>query len=224
MFTSILSTAASSLTISNALACTIASLILGLLISITYMNSGPYSKNFVVSLVMLPALVQIVIMMVNGNLGTGVAVMGAFSLVRFRSLPGSSKEISTIFFAMAVGLSTGMGYISFAVVITIILSLALLLLSKTSFGGGETSTKELKITIPENLNYTNVFDDLFEKYTKSAVLEKVKTTNLGSMFDLHYHIELKNEFEEKEFIDELRCRNGNLTISCNKSQTSKDEL
>jgi uncharacterized membrane protein YhiD involved in acid resistance len=224
MFTSILSTAASSLTISNALVCTIASLILGLLISITYMNSGPYSKNFVVSLVMLPALVQIVIMMVNGNLGTGVAVMGAFSLVRFRSLPGSSKEISTIFFAMAVGLSTGMGYISFAVVITIILSLALLLLSKTSFGGGETSTKELKITIPENLNYTNVFDDLFEKYTKSAVLEKVKTTNLGSMFDLHYHIELKNEFEEKEFIDELRCRNGNLTISCNKSQTSKDEL
>jgi uncharacterized membrane protein YhiD involved in acid resistance len=163
-------------------------------------------------------------MMVNGNLGTGVAVMGAFSLVRFRSLPGSSKEISAIFFAMAVGLSTGMGYISFAAVMTIILSLTLLLLSKTSFGGGETSSKELKITIPENLNYADVFDDLFEKYTKSAVLEKVKTTNLGSMFDLHYRIELNDESEEKAFIDEIRCRNGNLTVACNKSQTTKDEL
>jgi uncharacterized membrane protein YhiD involved in acid resistance len=224
MFTSILSTAESSLTISDALIATSASLILGLVVSLTYMNSGSYSKNFVISLVMLPALVQIVIMMVNGNLGTGVAVMGAFSLVRFRSLPGSSKEISTIFFAMAVGLSTGMGYVSFAAVITVILSLALLLLSKTNFGGGETSTKELKVTIPENLNYTAIFDDLFEKYTKSAVLEKVKTTNLGSMFDLHYHIDLKDKSLEKAFIDEIRCRNGNLTISCNESQTTKDEL
>ena len=224
MFTSILESVSSGLTITDAVMCTAASLVFGFIIAFTYMHSGKYTKSFVLSLVMMPALVQVVIMMVNGNLGTGVAVMGAFSLVRYRSLPGSSREISTIFFAMAIGLTTGMGYITFAAVTTVILCLAMMLLSKSSFGCDGRPDKELRITIPESLDYTEVFDDIFEKYTDGASLEKVKTTNLGSMFNLVYHIDMKDEKQEKAMIDEIRCRNGNLTVMCSKVQASKDEL
>lgn len=224
MFTSILDTASGTLSASNALICLIISILSGLTISLTYMSNKSFSKNFVITLAIMPALVQIVIMLVNGNLGTGVAVMGAFSLVRFRSVPGSSKEISFIFFAMAVGIATGVGYIAFAIVITIIICLVFLLLTKSSFGESKTCDRKLKVTIPENLDFTHVFDDLFEKYTKTAILEKVKTTNLGSMFELHYNITIKNSDDEKDFIDSLRCRNGNLTIILSRVSTQIEEL
>lgn len=148
--------------------------------------------------------------------------MGAFSLVRFRSVPGTAKEISCVFFSMTIGLATGMGYITFAVMMTFIVGLLLFALTKTSFGENNSGMKQLKVTIPETLDYTGVFDDLFEKYTNKVILEKVKTTNLGSMFELQYHIILKDEKEEKAFIDELRCRNGNLTIMCSRIQ--KEQL
>lgn len=224
MFTSVISTAAETLSAANAMLCLAVSLALGLIISLTYMSGRAYSKNFVSTLVIMPVLVQTVIMLVNGNLGTGVAVMGAFSLVRFRSVPGSSKEISFIFFSMAAGIATGMGYIAFAFAVTLIICLVFLLLNKTSFGNGNTCDRKLKITIPENLDYTQIFDDLFEKYTKSAHLEKVKTTNLGSMFELNYNITIKNPDEEKNFIDDLRCRNGNLTIILSRSPSKDEEL
>ena len=224
MFTSILTTATETLSITNALACLVVSLILGLAIAFTYMSSKLYTKNFVVTLSLMPILVQIVIMMVNGNLGTGVAVMGAFSLVRFRSVPGSSKEISFIFFSMAVGIATGMGFLTFAAAATAAICLVFLVLYKTSFGDGETNERTMKITIPENLDYSTVFDDLFEKYVKSSQLTKVKTTNLGSMFELQYSVVLKNTAEEKSFIDDIRCRNGNLTIVCSRKQAQNDEL
>ena len=174
----------------------------------------------------VPALVQVVIMMVNGNLGAGVAVMGAFSLVRFRSFPGSSKEICVVFFAMAIGLATGMGHLAFAVFFTIILSLLLLLLCRSPFGElhAVPTEKELRITIPEDLDYPHIFDDLFEKYTNRVTLERVKTTNLGSMFELTYHIRLKKAVQEKAFLDDLRCRNGNLTIVCGRISSVKEEL
>jgi len=222
LFTSTLNTAAS-LSITSAFLSITCALILGIAIALTYMASDSYSKNFVITLVMLPLLVQIVIMLVNGNLGTGIAVMGAFSLVRFRSIPGSSKEISFIFFAMATGLATGMGYITYAVFTTLILCLAFLILSKSKFGNISNSMRKLKITIPEDLDYTEVFDDIFKTYTNKVELEKVKTTNLGSMFELNYNIELKDLSKEKHLLDELRCRNGNLTIICSRNQT-KDEL
>lgn len=222
MFNSILNTA-SSLRFEDALLCIGVSLILGFVISLAYRASGNASKNLALTLVLLPTMVQIVIMMVNGNLGAGVAVMGAFSLVRFRSLPGSSKEISAIFFAMTVGLVTGMGYLTYAVVITLILGLVLLLLSKFSFGEDPVTWKELKITIPENLDYTQVFDDLFLEYATNFTLERVRTTNLGSMFQLVYRIHLKDLNQEKKFIDQLRCRNGNLDIQCNRMEYSKEE-
>lgn len=224
MFSSILNAQAEALTITNALLCTGTSIILGIIIAAIYMIQGKYSKNFVTTLVILPPLVQIVIMMTSGNLGSSVAVLGAFSLVRFRSQPGSSKEISSIFFAMAVGLATGMGYLSFAVLITIVIGLLLLVISKSPFGERKANCKELKITIPENLDYMEIFDDIFEKYTKEVELERVKTTNLGSMLELCYYIVSKDVKREKEMIDEIRCRNGNLTIILGRPQVTNTEL
>lgn len=223
MFTSIINTAGG-LTIASAAVCTFASIALGFMIAFVYMKSGAYSKNFAVSLVLLPTLVQVVIMMVNGNLGAGVAVLGAFSLVRFRSTPGSSKEICAIFFAMAIGLATGMGYVTFAAAVTVVISLILLLVSLTPFAQQGGSEKTLRITIPENLDYSGVFDDLLQTYTKRYTLEQVKTTNLGSLFELTYHITIKDLQKEKEFLDEIRCRNGNLTVICSRAHTAKDEL
>ncbi|WP_167955685.1 DUF4956 domain-containing protein [Anaerosporobacter faecicola] len=224
MFNSVISSIEGSLSIHSAIICTVVSLILGFVIAGAYMLQGKYTKNFVITLVLLPALVQSVIMLVNGNLGTSVAVMGAFSLVRFRSLPGSSRDISTIFFAMVIGLATGMGFLGYAGLITGCIAIGMVVLSRTRFAESKSATKDLKITIPESLDYTEVFDDLLEKYTKESELVKVKTTNMGSMYELLYRIELKEERLQKKFIDEIRCRNGNLTIICGRPAIGSDEL
>ena len=150
--------------------------------------------------------------MVNGNLGTSIAILGTFSLVRFRSIPGTSKEILSIFFAMVIGLATGMGQIAFAIIITILVSITLLLLNKLNLGTINKNVKILKITIPDNLDYTDIFNTIFSKYLINYNLEKIKTVNLGSLFELTYTITLKNNINEKEFLDELRLRNCNLKI------------
>lgn len=178
----------------------------------------------IVSLALLPTLVQVVIMMVNGNLGAGVAVLGTFSLVRFRSVPGTSREISCIFFAMAVGLATGMGFITFAAAVTVIVGAVMLILTKSPIGKMQPTCRELKITIPENLDYTEIFDEVFDKYIKKQELVKVKTTNLGSMYELTYLVTLKNSNQEKQLIDDIRCRNGNLTVICGRPHTVVEEL
>ncbi len=209
MFSSILTT---QLTPSLIAICSATSLAMGALLALTYMQTGRYSRNFPIALFLLPSMVQMVIMMVNGNLGAGVAVAGAFSLVRFRSLPGTSKEIISIFFAMAIGLATGMGYVGYAAVFTIVLSALMLILYKSNFANGKEADQMLRITIPEELDYSNVFDDIFEKYANKVELERVKTTNLGSMFELSYRVEIKNSALIKEMIDEIRIRNANLPI------------
>lgn len=227
MFGSILSatsTIEGGLSIQSAMICTVVSILLGLGIAFIYMLQGGKSKNFSISVAILPLVIQVVIMMVNGNLGTGVAVAGAFSLVRFRSVPGNSKEICFVFFAMAIGLATGMGFIAFAVCMAVIIGVLLLILSKTKFGEIEENDKLLKVTIPENLDYTGIFDDLFERFTSGVSLEKVKTVNLGSMYELNYKITLKDNKMEKALIDEIRCRNGNLTIVCARPQLGKEQL
>lgn len=224
MFTSILSSVEGNLTMQNGLLCTVVSVALGVLIAVIYMQQGNYSKNFVVTLAMMPVLVQVVIMLVNGNVGTSVAVLGTFGLVRFRSVPGTSREIANIFFAMAVGLATGMGYITFAVAMVVVVGGMFLILGKTSFGERKYDEKDLRITIAEDLDYTDIFEDIFQEYTSKCSLEQVKTTNLGSMYELRYHITLKDAKKEKEMIDQLRCRNGNLTIICGKRSTLQEEL
>ena len=224
MFSSILTGTEGSLTIQNALLCMLVSILLGLLIAVIYGAQGTCSKNFMLTLTLLPVLVQMVIMLVNGNLGTSVAVLGAFSLVRFRSVPGSSKEMAVIFFAMAVGLATGTGFLSFAVVMTIMIGGVFLVLGKTRFGESKQENKDLRSTIAEHLDYTEIFDDIFRKYTDSCSLQRVKTTNLGSMYELEYHITLKDIAKEKEMLDAIRCRNGNLTIVCGRRAAIQEEL
>ena len=227
LFDSVLTdTAASGATLSLASfgICTACSLALGAAIAWLYAFRSRASKSFVVTLALLPAMVQLVIMLVNGNLGTGVAVMGAFSLVRFRSVPGSAREISSIFLAMAVGLATGTGYVAVAALSVAVIGLAGLLYTVSSFGESRTQEKELKITIPESLDYTGVFDDIFQRYTHRRELVQVRTASMGSLYRLEYRITLKNAEAEKAFLDELRCRNGNLEISCGRVPSVREEL
>jgi len=221
---SILGDATQSITLLQMVICTLTSIVLGFVISILYMYRNVYTKNFIVTIVILPAIVQAVIMLVNGSLGTGIAVVGAFSLIRFRSAPGSAKEISSIFLAMAIGIATGMGYIYFAIGFTVVIGGVLILLSGVSFGERKNTMKTLKITIPENSDYTEIFNEIFNKYTRKVELETVRTTNLGSLYELQYNIELRDINEEKNFIDEIRCRNGNLNIICGRVPVSRDEL
>lgn len=206
--------------------CLGASIVIGLLIALVYTFKNRCSKSFVVTLALLPAIVCVVIMMVNGNIGAGVAVAGAFSLVRFRSIPGTAKEICAIFLAMAAGLATGMGYIAYGFLFAIILGIASVVLTKTRFGDKQTNLCErtLRITIPEDLNYTDIFEDLFSLYTTEKKLLCVKTTNMGSLYKLTYNLTLADAGKEKEFIDKLRCRNGNLEISSSLQETTITEL
>lgn len=211
------------ITAQNFLICSIVSIALGIISTFIYMYKNSYSKNFVVTLALLPAIVQGVILLVNGNLGTGVAVMGAFSLVRFRSIPGGAREIGSIFLSMAIGLASGMGYIAIAALFVLIIGIANLILLSSNFADQKNSEKDLKIIIPESLDYTEVFDDIFEKYTTKSDLITAKTTNMGSLYELYYQIKLKNIKDEKKFIDDLRCRNGNLNIMCGRLK-KKEEL
>ena len=165
------------------------------------------------TLAIMPAAIALVIMLVNGNIGAGVAVAGAFTLVRFRSMPGTAREIAAIFVDMAVGLACGMGYIVLAVIFFVVIAAMVILLTLIGFGDKSASTRQLKITIPENLDYNDLFDDLFEKYTTSQTLTRVRTSNMGTLYELTYDVVLKDSRQTKDFMDEIRCRNGNLNIS-----------
>jgi hypothetical protein len=213
-----------SLTIEIFLLCMGCSVILGGIVAWAHSKCNNSSKGFVLTIALLPAIVQMVIILVNGNLGTGVAVMGAFSLVRFRSIPGNAKEITSIFMAMAIGLATGTGYLAVAGLFVVIIVGLNFIYNKTKLGEPKHIDKDLNITIPEGLDYTGIFDDLFEKYTTKSELVMVKTANMGSLYKLNYRIGLKNQVQEKAFIDELRCRNGNLEITLAKVAFGMDEL
>ncbi|MGC6767690.1 DUF4956 domain-containing protein [Enterococcus sp. LJL128] len=201
------------------------SVALGLLVAAVHMYRSSYSKNFIITLVILPILVQLVIMLVNGNLGTGVAIMGAFSLIRFRSVAGGAREITSVFWSMGIGLATGMGYISYVIIFSLVIAVVLFLLNGSHFGEkNKVAEREIKITIPEDLDYPGLFDDLFAQFTHNFNLDSVKTTNMGSLYELRYHVTLKDAQEEKTLLDALRVRNGNLTIASGKVSTNKDEL
>ena len=214
------------ITVEKFLLCLGVSLGLGIVLALAYAFKARYTKSFLVTMATLPAIVCVVIMMVNGNVGAGVAVAGAFSLVRFRSAPGSAKEIAAVFLSMGAGLVCGMGYLGYASLFTAIMALILVVynvIDNARIGRGSLR-KTVKITIPEDLDYTGAFDDLFDKYTTSHELVRVKTTNMGSMFRLTYNLTLRNSKDEKAFIDEIRCRNGNLEIMVSKEETQTGEL
>ena len=199
--------------------CTAVSLLLGVLAALLSLYREKSSQSFALTLAMLPAVVQLIIMLVNGNIGTGVAVAGAFGLVRFRSAAGSAREIGLLFLAMAIGLATGMGYVAMALLFFAIMAAFLLVLQYVRFGGTKENVRELKITIPESLDYDGLFDDLFNEYTAGSELERVKTSSMGTLYELDYKVVLKDEHKTKVFLDALRCRNGNLNVSCGRPVT-----
>ena len=225
LFNSI-SAGTTTITTSAFFACIISALVIGTVMALIYRIKNSSSQSFLVTLSVIPAAVAMVIMLVNGDFGTGVAVAGAFGLIRFRSAPGTAKEIAAIFTAMGVGLACGVGYIGYAAAFAVIMCGAMLLYGFIGLGSdkNEERQKKLTITIPENLDYSRVFDDLFEKYTVTHKLVNVKTTNMGSLFKLAYDVELKVDASEKGFIDELRCRNGNLEINLHRRESTTGEL
>lgn len=215
LFTSVIAT--EGIAVSSFLTCLAGSLVLGALLAFvfTYRSKTNYTKSFVGTLLILPAVVAIVIMMVSGSIGTGIAVAGTFSLVRFRSIPGTAREIGAIFLAMAVGLACGMGYLGFAAIFAVVMGIVTMIYNLTSLGehSADSLDKVLRITVPEDLEYGAAFGDVFSRYTTQANLIGVKTTNLGSLNRLTYSVRLKEAGTEKALIDDLRVRNGNLEIN-----------
>lgn len=211
MFNSVIPNA---MTLSAFLMCIFAALVLGVLTALVFSFRNRHSGSLILSLAVLPPIVTLVIMMVNGNIGAGLAVAGTFSLVRFRSVPGTAREICGLFMSTAIGITCGMGFIGIAAVFFLVMAVFLVILSLARFGETAASSRQLKITIPENLDYDGLFDDIFEKYTSRHELVRVKTTNMGTLYELTYSINLKTPDVSKQFIDDIRCRNGNLNIIC----------
>ena len=214
--TIISSTTGESFTLANTLIILFASIILGLIISLVYIKNNEkdtYSNGFALSLVMLPVIISIIILLVGNNVARAFSLAGAFSIIRFRSAPGDPRDITYVFFTLAVGLACGMGFIGYAFIFTVILCLLTLILTKFNFANPKTSLSRLKITVPEDLNFEGVFEEILTKYTDSYKIETVKTRDFGSLFELHYILNLKKDVSQKELLDELRVRNGNLNIS-----------
>lgn len=220
MFNSVIST---TMTLSAFLKCILSALVMGLLIAVVFSVRTRHTASLVMAYTIVPPVVTIIIMLVNGNIGAGLGVAGAFALVRFRSVPGTAKEITGLLLATAVGLTCGMGYIGIAALFFVIISAVVLVLTLLGFGDSKSSVRQLKITIPENLDYEGLFDDLFAQYTTRHELVKVKTTNMGTLYELTYIIDLKNAEVSKQFMDDIRCRNGNLNIICGR-ETDKEML
>ena len=201
-------------------------LLMGIIFSFMCYFHSKSTKSFLIATSLLPLVVTLVIILVNGNIGTGIAIAGAFSLVRFRSAPGTAKEICIIFVSMAAGLAFGMGYLAYGVIFIIVSGLVLMLFELINIWETKIDIKEkiIRITIPEELDYSEIFDDIFEKYTNKYEVIKVKTINMGSMFKVYYQINLKNPKDEKKLIDDIRIRNGNLEVSIQRIDYKKSEL
>ncbi|MBR5094291.1 MAG: DUF4956 domain-containing protein [Oscillospiraceae bacterium] len=200
------------MTLSAFLICELTAMVLGFGVALVYLFRDRHTGAFSQSLALLPGVVTLVIMLVNGNIGAGLAVAGTFALVRFRSAPGSAKEITGLFTAVAVGLACGMGYVGVAVIFFVLMAVYVLLLGNFRFGEEGLRHRHLKITIPETADYETLFEDLFQQYTTRHELIKVRTTNMGTLYELHYQIELKDPRHTRDFVDAIRCRNGNLNI------------
>lgn len=213
-----------SLTVMSVALCSLASVALGLVAALVYMYKSSCTKNFAITIALLPIIVQALIMLVSENMGAaGIAALGVFSLVRYRSQPGNSREILAIMLSMAIGVACGLGYVTFALALTGVVCSMWFLLFSVNFGDNKRE-KQLKISIPETLDYNEFIDDLFATYTKNHSLLSVRTKNMGSIFELTYNVTIKNEKEEKAFLDEIRTRNGNLPVSLSRYSLNAGEL
>ena len=206
----------------NFLICTAASLILGLLVALVFSIRAQFSKSFAITVALVPSIVQLIIMMVSGSIGAGVAVAGTFSLIRFRSEAGTARQIGAIFLAVALGIANAMGYVLLSCIFFVVIAVFYLLLTFLNFGSHAETQRQLRITIPENLDYEGVFDDLFATYTQSHTLDQVKTVNMGTLYELRYTVILKDVTKIKAFMDEIRTRNGNLTVLCGRVQSESE--
>lgn len=218
-------TDATTISITTALLTIFISMVVGFIISLTYMktaDNGQYTQNFSLTLILLPIIIALIILLIGSNVARAFSLAGAFSIVRFRSAPGNPKDITYVFFSMATGLACGVGFFLYAIIFTIVLCLIMFVLSFINYGSKKSSQKILKITIPENLNFEGIFDEILDKYTQNYSLNKVKTVDMGSLFELDYSVSLNNNTNQKKFIDELRCKNGNLTIILSMAGESLD--
>lgn len=216
LFTATTTSSDTQITVLNLIIALSAAIVLGLFQSFIYMKThkdkNP-SMSFALTLVMIPAVIAIIVLLVGSNIARAFSLAGVFSIIRFRSAPGDPKDIAYVLFSMAVGLSCGMGYVFYGLIVAVFLGVTMVLLDRFKFGKSRSTSKLLKITMPENLDYQNAFNDVLSKYTSSYNLNKVKTTDLGSLYELVYSVTTRDEINEKEFIDDLRCRNGNLNIT-----------
>lgn len=212
-------------TVQEFITCLLSGLLVGAMISLFYATHNEHTESFISAVFLLPAVVAIIIVTVKDSIGAGIAVMGAFALVRFRSTPGKAKEITAIFIAMGSGLLIGVGYIGYALLLTVLLGIILIAFHKINEPEEAAQPgRLLRVTIPEDLNYTTVFDDIFDKYTTYHRRIRVKTTNMGSMYRLTYEVSLADPAREKEMIDAIRSRNGNLEVSLSEIEESDDSL
>jgi len=223
MFNTIFDLSTTGLEISTALICAGVALGLGIAIALTHRFTSQTTKGFLITLAVLPVLVMAVMIMINGNLGTSIAILGAFSLIRFRSISGRAKDLLSVFFAMMVGLALGMGHVLFASVITAIAIVAILFFSFTPFLEPSQRDRVLKVVIPEDLDYEDVFTDIFKRYTSKARLVTMKTVNMGSLYNLTYSVKLKSGIKEKAFLDEIRVKNCNLKVMLSEP-VAEDEI
>ncbi|MDD5899958.1 MAG: DUF4956 domain-containing protein [Lachnospiraceae bacterium] len=218
---------AGGVSVTDTLARMLASVIIGIIIAAVYIlitEKSRRSVSFIVSMLMLPAVVVLVIILVGSNVARAFSIAGVFSLVRFRSAPGESKDISLVFMAMAAGLACGLGYITLGFCVLFILGLIVVLGFKVAAVCFKDTSRQLRILIPEDMNYVGAFDDLFRDYTREAKLECVKTTNMGTLFELTYQVQMKRDSDEKKFLDEIRCRNGNLKIIFSSKEKNTEKL
>ncbi|SMC70014.1 DUF4956 domain-containing protein [Papillibacter cinnamivorans] len=210
-----------SLTVPTMLGALCTALGLGLWISLVYMfthKKEGYASGFVVTMIMLPAVISVIIMLIGNNVARAFSLAGAFSLIRFRSAPGDPKDIAYIFFTLAVGLGCGMGYLAYAFVFTLVLTLVMILLSRTGFAVPKSTSMQLKVTVPEDLNFQGLFDDVLDEYASAWSLRRIKTSEFGTLFEVAYQLDLKPNADQKAMIDKLRCRNGNLSISLTRKE------
>ncbi len=224
VFSSIIDKTLGTVDVMSVALCALASLILGILAALVYMYRSSCTKNFAITIALLPLIVQSLILLVSNNMGAaGIAALGVFSLVRYRSVPGNSREILAIMLSMAIGVANGLGYVAFAVSVTLVICLMWLLLFTVNFGE-KRMEKSLKISIPENLEYNDFLDDVFSEYTTTHKLTSVRTTNMGSLYELSYTVIIKDDSKEKAFLDEIRTRNGNLPVTLGRFPMNAGEL